>query len=340
VALPNARGGNLHRAGRPPESEQGVGRREWWGEGAPALDILCGGFPCQDLSVAGNRAGLAGERSGLFHEFARIIDLVRPRWVLIENVPGLLSSNGGRDFGIVLGTLADIGYGLGWRIVDSRFFGVPQRRRRVFIVGARVDGDPRAAADRAGQVLAVGTRCDRHSQASREAREDAAVASLSGLGTGGPDDNDGQAGRVIAHALTSEGADASEDGTGRGTPLVAAPLSHGSNPNSNMAGRRREDDENLVTAFSHTQGLDAQPSSEAWPSLRREGGGQAVGMSTGVRRLTPTECERLQGWPDQWTNPMGEAPDSRRYAACGDGVTATVSEWIGRRILAHDRKET
>jgi site-specific DNA-cytosine methylase len=110
-------------------------------------DLLCGGFPCQDLSVAGQRAGLAGDRSGLFFEFARIIDAFRPRWVLVENVPGLLSSNGGRDFGVVLGTLADLGYGVGWRILDSRFFGVPQRRRRVFIVGARADGDPRAAAD-------------------------------------------------------------------------------------------------------------------------------------------------------------------------------------------------
>jgi site-specific DNA-cytosine methylase len=109
---------------------------------------------------------------------------------------------------------------------------------------------------------------------------------------------------------------------------VAAPLSHGSNPNSNMAGRRREDDENLVTAFSHTQGLDAQPSAKAWPSLRKNGGGMGVGV--GVRRLTPTECERLQALPDGWTS---HGPDSRRYAALGDAVTASVSEWIGHRLL-------
>lgn len=133
----------------------------------------------------------------------------------------------------------------------------------------------------------------------------------------------------VAHSLMSHGG--SEDGTGRGTPLVAAPLSHGSNPNSNMAGRRREDDENLVTAFSHTQGLDAQPSDEAWPSLRKNGGGHAVGNATGVRRLTPTECERLQALPDDWT---AHGPDSRRYAALGDAVTASVGEWIGRRLMA------
>jgi DNA-cytosine methyltransferase len=103
------------------------------------VDLLCGGFPCQDVSVAGQRRGLAGSRSGLFHEFARIAGTLRPRWLLVENVPGLLSSNGGRDFGVVLGTLADLGYGLGWRVLDSRFFGVPQRRRRVFVVGALVE---------------------------------------------------------------------------------------------------------------------------------------------------------------------------------------------------------
>lgn len=124
--------------------------------------LLCGGFPCQDLSVAGKRAGLDGDRSGLFFEFARIIESVRPGWLLVENVPGLLSSQGGRDFGVVLGTLADLGYGVAWRIVDSRFFGVPQRRRRVFIVGAVADGDTRAAAERAGEILAVGQGCARH----------------------------------------------------------------------------------------------------------------------------------------------------------------------------------
>ena len=97
-------------------------------------DLICGGFPCQDLSVAGRRAGLAGERSGLFHEFMRIVAELAPRWVLLENVPGLLSSNGGRDMGTVLGTLGKLGYGYAYRVLDLQHFGVPQRRRRVFIV--------------------------------------------------------------------------------------------------------------------------------------------------------------------------------------------------------------
>jgi DNA (cytosine-5)-methyltransferase 1 len=109
-------------------------------------------------------------------------------------------------------------------------------------------------------------------------------------------------------------------------------LSHGSNPNSNAAGRRREDDENLV-AFSHTQGLDAQPSETAWPTLRSEGGGHGVSVGASVRRLMPVECERLQALPDGWTD-LGGTADSKRYAALGDAVTASVAEWIGRRLMA------
>lgn len=131
------------------------------------IDLLAGGFPCQDLSVAGNRKGLAGNRSGLFFEFARIADAFRPEWILLENVPGLFSSNGGRDFGVVLGTLADLGYGLGWRTLDSRYFGVPQRRRRVFILGNLLGGS--AGAERCAEVLSLGQSCERHSQKGREA---------------------------------------------------------------------------------------------------------------------------------------------------------------------------
>lgn len=108
-------------------------------------DLICGGFPCQDLSVAGKRAGLSGERSGLFFEFMRIVGEFAPTWVLIENVYGLLSSNGGRDMGTVLRTLAELGYGTAYRVLDSQWFGVPQGRRRVFIVGCL--GDWRRAAE-------------------------------------------------------------------------------------------------------------------------------------------------------------------------------------------------
>ncbi len=116
----------------------------------PGVDLLCGGSPCQELSVAGQRAGLDGARSGLFYEYARCADeLVRPGgWLIFENVPGLLSSQGGRDFAIVVRALGDIGFhDLAWRVLDSRYLGVPQRRRRIFIVGRR------AAGQRAREVL-------------------------------------------------------------------------------------------------------------------------------------------------------------------------------------------
>jgi len=109
-------------------------------------DIVTFGFPCQDVSVAGRRAGLAGERSGLFWESARIIESIKPRYIVCENVPGLLSSGEGRDMGTVVGTLADLGYGIAWRVLDSRWFGVAQRRKRLFLVGV-LGTDVRRAAE-------------------------------------------------------------------------------------------------------------------------------------------------------------------------------------------------
>lgn len=104
------------------------------------IDIICGGFPCQDLSIAGKRKGLDGERSGLWYEFARIIDELEPQWVVIENVPGLLSSAKGSDFAIILQWLAERGYCVAWRVLDAQYFGVAQRRRRVFVVASFGNG--------------------------------------------------------------------------------------------------------------------------------------------------------------------------------------------------------
>ena len=104
-------------------------------DGLARPDLICGGFPCQDLSVAGTRAGLAGERSSLWFEYLRVVRETRPTWVVIENVPGLLSSQQGKDMEIVVKGLAECGYGVAWRVLDSQFFGVAQRRRRLYIVG-------------------------------------------------------------------------------------------------------------------------------------------------------------------------------------------------------------
>lgn len=129
----------------------------------PEAEVWVGGFPCQDISLArmGPRSGLKGSQSGLFFEFARLLEANRPEVVVLENVAGLLSSNEGRDFGLVIRTLADLGYGVAWRVLDSRHFGVPQSRTRVFIVGTL--GDPKTA----GSVLFEPECGDRNSSKSR-----------------------------------------------------------------------------------------------------------------------------------------------------------------------------
>lgn len=256
-------------------------------ERLPGCDVVTGGFPCQDVSVAGKRAGLAGERSGLWFEYARLLRESRPPWVVIENVPGLLHSNKGRDLGTILGTLGELGYGWAYRCLDGQFFGLAARRLRVFIVGS-------LGSRRAAEVLFEPGGVPRDSPPGREAGESAAIASLSGIGSGGPDDNDAQAGRlVVSHTLSAEGH--TLDGASQHA-VVAGTLSGGAHPGG----------------FN----------------------GQAVDnlLITGApRRLTPVEWERLQGFPDGWTAGLS---DTQRYKALGDSVQVPVAEWIGRRITA------
>ena len=180
------------------------------------VDLLVGGTPCQDFSVAGLRAGFAGERGNLTLEFARLVDRMRPQWVVWENVPGVLSIDGGRAFGAFLGALAEIGYGFAYRILDAQYFGVAQRRRRVFVVGYLGDWR-RAAAVLFERESLLGNPPPRREAGERPAPTiSARTKGCGGLGTDFDCD-----GGLIAHSLRAEGFDASEDGTVRGTPLVA-----------------------------------------------------------------------------------------------------------------------
>ena len=145
----------------------------------PSTGIITGGFPCQDLSVAGKRAGLAGERSGLFWEIARLVDETQTEYFIIENVPGLLSSNKGADFGVVIGTMADLGYSLGWRVLDAQHFGVPQRRRRVFIVGRR------ATSGGVAEILFKSEGLRRDPASSQQARQDSTSSIAESFGQTG-----------------------------------------------------------------------------------------------------------------------------------------------------------
>ncbi|WP_240033561.1 DNA cytosine methyltransferase [Salinibacterium amurskyense] len=239
----------------------------------PDAEVWAGGFPCQDISLArmGQRSGLNGKQSGLFFEFARLLEEGRPKAVVIENVAGLLSSNQGRDFALVIRTLAELGYGVAWRVLDSRHFGVPQSRSRVFIVGYL--GDPSAAA----AVLFEPERGDRNSEKSRPNGEK--PISPFAISVGDP-----KRGFVkkLAHCLYAESA-------------------------------------------RHT-GTDWSRNYVSYPEGK-------------VRRLTPLEAERLQGFPDGWTDlpsSIGniEKLDSARYHACGNAVTVNVIEWLGGRLAS------
>ena len=227
------------------------------------IDGIAGGWPCQGNSVAGLRGGLADERSGLFGEVVRLAGALAPRWLLLENVPGLLSVNGGRDMGAVVGALGELGYGVAWRVLDAQHFGVPQRRRRVFIVGCRGD------VGRAAAVLFE----------PESVRGDSAPSGEAGAGvTGGTSTGSSSGGRIVnalrnradfdhdgdqfalqvasvavgvlgekSHALTGEGFDASEDGTGRGNePVVTHTLPdngrHGSAVNAITSSTWQTDD--------------------------------------------------------------------------------------------------
>ena len=142
----------------------------------PSRGIITGGFPCQDLSVAGKRAGLAGARSGLFWEIARIVEETQTEYAILENVPGLLSSNNGADFAVVLGTMADLGYSVAWRVLDAQYFGVPQRRKRVFIACRR------ASSGSAGEILFKSEGLRRDPASSQPQREDSATSTARSFG--------------------------------------------------------------------------------------------------------------------------------------------------------------
>jgi DNA (cytosine-5)-methyltransferase 1 len=299
------------------------------------VDLLVFGSPCQSFSVAGKRLGLDDPRGNLALVSLGIARQLRPRWLVFENVPGLLSSDGTRDFGAFLGLLGECGYGWAYRVLDAQYFGVPQRRRRVFVVGCL--GDWRAAAAvlfereslsgnpaprrEAGERPAAGTlrRTDGGSDVDH-ARAGHLIASLdfANMGDGGnvgwhyatkPSitlDTNGNIG--IAHALRADGFDASEDGTGRGTPLIADTLTSNGDAHSGF----------------------------------RDADGLAL-AGAAVRRLTPRECERLQGFPDDYTliTYRGKpAADGPRYKALGNSMAVPVMRWIGDRVRLADETIT
>jgi DNA (cytosine-5)-methyltransferase 1 len=156
-------------------------------EDIPHAEIWSGGFPCQDLSVAGKRAGFGGSRSSLAFTFLDLVERGRPRWLVLENVTGLFTSNNGADFRRLIGEIAQLGYGVAWRTVDARHFGVAQRRRRVFIVCNRDDAFNGVGAQRAAEVLVECEGGCGHIAAGGSARQDASRIVAAGVGNSGND---------------------------------------------------------------------------------------------------------------------------------------------------------
>lgn len=297
-----------------------------------AIDLLVGGTPCQDFSVAGLRAGIEGERGQLTLEFLRLVQRTQPRWLVWENVPGVLSANGGRAFGAFIGGLAECGYGFAWRVLDAQYVrvdgypgAVPQRRRRVFVVacaGGRADRASAVLFEREGMSGDPPTRIHAREGSTADAGWGFEVCGTLSDGAhygGGLNGQDAYTGRILPVAFDARQSDVLLYGD-KTWPLDTDGSSIG-----------------VLAAAREVAGtLDANYGKG--PGERGGAEREYLQQDYRVRRLTPTECERLQGFPDGWTaipwrgKPAKECPDGPRYRALGNSMACNVMRWIGRRI--------
>jgi len=350
-----------------------------------SIDLLVGGTPCQSFSVAGLRKGLDDPRGNLMLTYLAIAAQYQPQWLVWENVPGVLSSNRGRDFGTFLGALGKLGYGFAYRVLDAQYFGVAQRRRRVFVVGYL--GDWRRAA----AVLFERESMSGHPPPSREAREDVAGYTSSsfgkyseGVGTIRAAGGDlGGGSETLVTAQDTVNTITASYGMG-GPDFETKPLVYGKSTNrmrgfgdyihdetaSALKARDCKDATDLTAFPAEMSGTQAASTPEMSPTLsvghttavafaQNQAGelresdvfntlntnSNASGRNTPllrsalqVRRLTPIECERLQGFPDNYTRipyrnkSADDCPDGPRYKAMGNSMAVPVMRWIGERI--------
>jgi len=351
--------------------------KEWNINGT--VELLVGGTPCQAFSVAGLRKGLEDPRGNLTLVYTGILDRFKPKWFVWENVPGVLSSSGGRDFGSFLGAVAELGYGFSYRVLDAQYFGVPQRRRRVFVVGclgdwvsaskvlfepdclSRDTEESRKTRERTSSATSSGVRGNietfnrqSHSQfgvdplastvkardhkqftdlvvyethpADSRVREmgDVCQTVTSRWGTGG--------GNVPIALQDISGRDKAQNGRGWNDDGVSYTLDAAAT--QGVAYSIREDA--IAGNFSATP-LQVTPALQALrPSVQSHHAQTFIAQQMAVRRLTPVECERLQGFPDNYTNipwrGKPESPDSLRYKAMGNSMAVPCMKWIGERI--------
>jgi DNA (cytosine-5)-methyltransferase 1 len=364
------------------------------------IDVLVGGTPCQSFSVAGLRKGMEDSRGNLALEFCRIADKAKPQWIVWENVPGVLSSNGGKDFGSLLGALGELGYGFAYRVLDAQHFGVAQRRRRVFLVGYLGDWRPAAAVlfeseslcrdiaesrstrqkvtreikgsvvnnsesgewwDGGQTAASLTTRC--HDQYMPDKGHFSAViqneekTALCFKVRGGVSENSGIQGGVPGKSA-GKGYLGSEE---KSFTIATSPdqwlfeetkwlppndsetigtlqaRDYKGFCNQDMAdGRGLVVSEKSVAVDMYNMSINEKTSqtlSSSASDINHTGG---TITNARVRRLTPVECERLQGFPDNFSNipyrKKEESPDGPRYKALGNSMAVPVMAWIGRRI--------
>jgi DNA (cytosine-5)-methyltransferase 1 len=319
--------------------------KEW---NCGAIDLLVGGTPCQSFSVAGLRKGLEDPRGNLMLTYVGLLDRFKPKWCVWENVPGVLSSNQGRDFGAFLGALAQFGYGFAYSVLDAQYFGVAQRRRRVFVVGCL------AGWESAATVLFEPESLSGHPAPSRKKRQEVAATITARFGVSRNNHEE----CVVANRMVAFG-EYTDDGTASAIKardykdaidLIAYNISF-----CDVNGTRKDRpngglyvSETDITKTLNQSGVETYACAEVAPTIGSSGppysrtGNERVEAdalaisSLAVRRLTPVECERLQGFPDEYTNipwhKLQESPDGLRYKALGNSMAVPVMKWIGQRI--------
>ena len=339
--------------------------KEWKND---PIDLLVGGTPCQSFSVAGLRKGLDDPRGNLMLTYLAIAEQYRAKWLVWENVPGVLSSNGGKDFGAFLGALGQLGYGFAYRVLDAQYFGVPQRRKRVFVVGCF--GSWRSAA----AVLFESHSLQGHSAPSREEGQKPSPS----VTTGAPFSRTGnervECDAIVPFRSSSFGGFEKGVGTLRASRLGDETLTictldtqcgfqnqtHQTVANGHLLIESELMGTLTARMFSSLGARDCEAGAihAAYSKATSEAGLSDITMSltasmgsggadlaakpmvcsNAVRRLTPKECERLQGFPDNYTQipyrkkDAENCPDSPRYKAMGNSMAVPVMRWIGERI--------
>ena len=291
------------------------------------IDLIAFGFPCQDISNANPKGkGLKGERSSIFFECMRIVNILNPTWLLIENVPRLLSINEGRDFGIVLQTLSESGYGYSWRILDSQYFGVAQRRRRVFIVGCfgkecppeilfeqkRSSGNDKKKQKMGKRGLCLSTR--------EGERQDPTAETFIASGIRGQDcPQVGNKGKVKHNFIASTIGQSQNPDPNYGIHFVAEKIIAPCLSTHEQAGD--------ITAEGRTRHLVAQTIG-ATP----RGNTSFIWQDTHIAETNPDGKRKITRFP--------KGLDSRRGIVIGNAVTVQVAQWIGKRIIDYENRNS